>query len=210
MKEVEIQKISKGKVTNYQYFDKNKNIIDLKKLKSKKVVTENFYYRVENQRFDTEKGAIEYKEWLVGIRKKLQYQKPEKNIIELFLLYQEKGWHCEIPVECFWCYINGKTDRTNLIEYLEKRYPLIKKRKFPDIKEYGCHYVSFIDWDDGDYDKYNESWNLMILNSKEISDIIQNIIKNIPIDEKRKKRLKGDPYGIFRSWDEICGEWGEE
>ena len=142
----------------------------------------------------------------MDIRKKLQYKEAEKNIIELFLLYQKYEWHVDFPAECFWCNINGKTDRTNLIEYLEKKHPLIKKRKFPDIKEYGWCYVSFIDWDEGDYDKYDESWNLMILNSKEISDIIQNIIKNIPVDEKREKRIAGDPYGMFRSWEEIDGE----
>ena len=97
-------------------------------------------------------------------------------------------------------------DVINLIEYLEKRHPLIKKREFPDIKEYGWHYVSFMDWDEGDYDNHNESWNLMILNPKEISNIIQNIIKNIPFD----KKISGDPYGVFRAWDEICGKWGEE
>lgn len=206
MKEIKIQKILKGKITNYQYFDEKGEILDLEKLEKKKVVTENFYYKVENQSFMEKEKAIEYIDYLLDKRKKLKYQEPEKNIIELFLLYQEGGWHCDFPVECFWCYINGKTDRTELTKYLEKRYPLIKKRKFPEIKENGWYYISFIDWDDGDYDKYNESWNLMILNSKEISDIIQNIIKNIPIDEKREKRLKGDPYGMFRSWNEICGE----
>ena len=98
------------------------------------------------------------------------------------MLYQKEYNH--FPTEDFWCYIDGKTDRKNLTEYLEKRYPLIKRRKFPDIKEYGWYYISFIDWDDGDYDHYNESWELMILNPKKVNEIIRNITDNIPIEKE--------------------------
>ena len=193
MKEITIKKCSKGKVTNYHYLDEDKNILDLDKLERKKVTTESFYYKVENLNFMKKEKAIEYWEHLTNIRKGLQYTEPKENIIDFFLLYQENGWQVDCPEECFWTYINK--NKNTLKEYLEKRYPLIKKREFPEMKEIGWHYVSFIDWDDGDYDNYGESWNLMILSPKEISDKVQNIRKNIPGNNK-----KG-----------ICGgKWGEE
>jgi len=181
MKEITIKKCSKGKVTNYHYLDENKNILDLDKLERKKVTTESFYYKVEDQKFIEEKEAIEYLNYLTNIRNELQYTEPNQDIIDFFLLYQEKGWESDTPNECFWAYLNGEKDKTTLKEYLEKRYPLIKEKDFPEIKENGWYYVSFIDWDDGgDYSNSEESWNLMILSSKESSNIVQNIISNIP------------------------------
>ena len=181
MKEIIVKKCSKGKVTNYHYLDENKNILDLDKLERKKVTTESFYYKVEERQFIEEKEAIEYLNYLMNIRIELQYTEPKQNIIDFFLLYQDTGWKVDCPEECFWTYINKEKGKTTLKEYLERRYPLIKKREFPNtIKETGWHYVSFIDWDDGDYDRREESWNLMILTPKEISDKVQNIISNIP------------------------------
>jgi len=91
MKEITIKKCSKGKVTNYHYLDENKNILDLDKLERKKVTTESFYYKVEDQKFIEEKEAIEYLNYLTNIRNELQYTEPNQDIIDFFLLYQEKG-----------------------------------------------------------------------------------------------------------------------
>ena len=181
MKEITIKKCSKGKVINYYYCDGNGHYLDLDKLERKKVTTESFYYKVENNNFMEKDKAIEYWEYLTNIRKGLKYTEPKENIINFFLLYQENGSETDTPEECFWTYINEEKDKITLKEYLENRYPLIKKREFPNIvRQTGWHYVSFIEWNDGDYDCREESWNLMILTPKEISDKVQNIINDIP------------------------------
>ena len=180
MKEITIKKCSKGKVTNYHYLDENDNILDLDKLERKKVTTEDFYYKVENLNFMEKDKAIEYWEYLMNIRIELQYTEPKENIIEFFLLYQENGWQKDTPDECFWTYINKDKNKITLKEYLENRYPLIKERSFPEIKETGWHYVSYLHWDDEYYNGRDNGWNLMILTPKEISDKVQNIINDIP------------------------------
>ena len=92
MKEITIKKCSKGKINHYYYLDNNGNVLDLEKLERKKVTTESFYYKVEDQEFIKEKEAIEYIDYLTNIRKELQYTEPNQDIIDFFLLYQEKGW----------------------------------------------------------------------------------------------------------------------
>jgi len=180
MDKIEIKKISKGTITNYHYLDKDGEILELDKLKTKKIITENFYYKVENKTFDYKEDAEEYKKWLIDIRNKINYKKTNKKISEFLLLYQEQGWQVDYPTECFWCYIEEKIKENDLIEYLGKKHPIIKNRKFPVIKEKEWYYISFIDWDDGDYDNYKESWDLTILNQKEISEKIKNITDNFP------------------------------
>jgi len=178
MDDTEIKKRDHGRVQNYQLLPIG--------------CRHKYSYEVGGRFFDAKKPAEEYREWLLKMREKLQYKRPTKDVEQFFSSFHPHGDYYEAQ-ESFWCNIPSKDDWRALTEYLYKRHSLTAGKPFPECARFGWHYVSFVDWDDGDYDNWKESWSLIIVDPKTIYEKIKTIIEGIPID---KKGLRGMSVSI--------------
>jgi hypothetical protein len=178
MDDTEIKKRDHGRVQNYQLLPIG--------------YRHKYSYEVGGRIFDSKKPAEEYREWLVRMREKLQYKKPTKEVEQFFSSFHTWGDTYDAE-ESFWCNISSMDDWRTLTEYLYKRHTLTAEKPFPECARFGWHYVSFVDWDDGDYDNWKESWSLIIVDPKTVYEKIKAIIEGVPID---KKGLRGISVSI--------------
>ena len=164
------------------------NLVRRMRMVEEKPIQE-YKYRVDGRFFDSEEKAKDHIKNTLEIRDKIGYREVDEDLKGYMTLY---NCHCDsYSKEAFWCFINKKETIDIVKQYLIDRYGSQTKMKVEQIKglETGWNYVSFVDWDDGDYDHLEESWDVLIKSQNNIIEDIYKMLKTFP-DYKDNRFLK--------------------
>ena len=131
-----------------------------------------YTYWIDRKKFDTEEKAEKYKRQLLKTRTSINYREINKELEPFLSQYYS---HDSYPEEEFWCKINTHDEIKLIKDYIIERHPLTKISTAFNFLREGWNYIAFLDWDDGDYDKREESWELIIKNKEEIINDLYRI-----------------------------------